>query len=437
MGLGSSLVHKWNLFASRKTSTYSHWDVNTSYTRPDRFALSYSTDRTIVSSIYNRISVDGAAVSMHHARLDENGNFSEVIKSKLDERLNLNANKDQTGREFIRDTIFSLCDEGVVAIVPTHTDTDPDLTQAFTIDSMRVCKIIEWHPDSIVCKIYNEDTGDYSEQIVPKHMAAIIENPFYEIMNCPNSSLQRLISKLNILDKLDNESVSGRLDLVIKLPYSIRNDLKREQAVQRRKDIEMQLVGSKYGIAYIDSSEEVTQLNRPANNLLLEQIKELTATVYNQLGLSEAIMNGTAGEQEMINYYNATIEPFLSAIANALKWKFISPTARTQGQSIYFYRDPFRLIPADKLAELSDKLTRNEIMSPNEIRGVIGLKPSSDPKANELRNRNINQNSDADSQKVDENQNEVDKEKIKEPPRKEDLNVSNRRTKSQTLGKDS
>lgn len=419
MGLVSSLAHKWNLFASKKRPREAYWDVNTSYTRPDRFSLSYTTDRTIVSSIYNRISVDCAAVSIHHARLDENGNFSEVINSKLEERLNLNANGDQTGREFIRDVVFSLCDEGVVAIVPTHTDTDPDLTQSYTIDAMRVCKITEWRPTSIVCRVYNEDTGDYSEVLVPKKMAAIIENPFYEIMNCRNSSLQRLISKLNILDKLDNDSASGRLDLVITLPYAIHNEIRKNQAEERKKAIEMQLVGSKYGIAYIDSSEHVTQLNRPVNNLILEQIKDLTSTVYNQLGLSEAIMNGTAGEQEMINYYNATIEPFLSAISNAISWKFISNTARTQRQSIYFYRDPFRLIPADKLAELADKLTRNEIMSPNEMRGVIGLKPSKDPKADELRNRNINQSND-EIEPTTENQNKG----------KEGLNVSDRRTKS-------
>lgn len=397
MGLISSLQHGWNAFRQRDKTT--KWEVNTSYSRPDRGYLSYNVDRTIVSSIYNRLGIDASAVSIKHARLDQNGRFSSVIKSKLNDRLNYHANKDQTGRDMIKDLVISLCGEGAIAVVPTHTDTDPDLTESFTIDAMRVCKIVAWHPDSIDVKCYNENTGDTVEVNVQKDYCAIIENPFYETMNCPNSALQRLINKLNLLDKLDNDAGAGKLDIIIQLPYAIRNDLKREQAEQRRKDIEMQLVGSKYGIAYVDATEHITQLNRPAENTLVEQIKSLQAEVYGQLGLSESIMNGTATEQEMINYFNSTIEPFLSAIAQAFEWKFISQTARTQGQAIYFYRDPFKLIPSEKLAEIADKFTRNEILSPNEIRAIIGYRPSEDPKSDELRNRNLNQN-DADA-KVD------------------------------------
>lgn len=389
MGILASLQHAWDLFRSPRSKI--SWEVNSSYSRPDRATLSYTVDRTIVSSIYNRIAVDVSAVAIKHARLDENGRFLEVINSKLNDRLNYHANKDQTGRDFIKDVVISLCDEGCVAIVPTHTDTDPDLTQSFTIDSMRVGKIKEWRPDSVSVELYNEDKAERIEVLVPKDMAAIVENPFYEIMNCPNSSLQRLISKLNMLDKYDADSCSGKLDLIIQLPYAIRNDLRKEQAEQRRKAIEMQLVGSKYGIAYIDATEHITQLNRPAENNLVAQIENLTATVYNQVGLSENIMNGTAEEQELINYYNSTIEPFLAAICQAMEWKFISKTARSQGQAIYYYRDPFRMIPAEKVADIADKLTRNEILSPNELRGIIGYKPSKDPAADELRNRNINQ----------------------------------------------
>lgn len=389
MGILASIQHAWDLFKAPRSRT--SWEVNTSYSRPDRATLSYTVDRTIVSSIYNRIAVDVSAVAIKHARLDENGRFLEVINSQLNDRLNYHANKDQTGRDFIKDVVISLCDEGCVAIVPTHTDTDPDLTQSFKIDSMRVGKIKEWRPDSVAVELYNEERAERQEVLVPKDMAAIVENPFYEIMNCPNSSLQRLISKLNMLDKYDADSCSGKLDLIIQLPYAIRNDLRKEQAEQRRKAIEMQLVGSKYGIAYIDATEHITQLNRPAENNLVTQIENLTATVYNQVGLSENIMNGTAEEQELINYYNSTIEPFLAAICQAMEWKFISKTARTQGQAIYYYRDPFRMIPAEKVADIADKLTRNEILSPNELRGIIGYKPSKDPAADELRNRNINQ----------------------------------------------
>lgn len=392
MGILSSLQHAWDVFRSPRNNV--SWQVNTSYSRPDRIGLSYNVDRTIVSAIYNRIAVDVAAVSIKHVRLNENRQFQEVMDSKLNDRLNYYANKDQTGRDFIKDIVYSLCDSGCVAVVPTHTDTDLDITQAFQIDSMRVGKVIEWHPDSILVNLYNEEKGEKQDVLVPKKAVAIIENPFYEIMNCPNSSLQRLINKLNLLDKLDNDTVSGKLDLIIQLPYAIRNDLKQKQAEERRKAIEMQLVGSKYGIAYIDATEHITQLNRPAENNLVEQIKDLTNTVYSQIGLSESIMNGTASEQEMINYYNATIEPFLGAIATAFEWKFISRTARTQGQAIYYYRDPFKLIPSEKMAELADKLTRNEVLSPNEIRSIMGFKPNPDPKSDELRNRNLNQNTD-------------------------------------------
>lgn len=393
MGFLTKLQHAWSAF-NEKSSNVS-WEVNTSYSRPDRTKLPLNIDRTIVNSIYNRIAVDVSAIPIMHARMDENGRFSEVIDSELNKRLTRNANKDQSARDFIRDAVFSICSDGVVALIPTHTDTDPDKTKTYTINSLRTGKIEEWYPDAIKVNVYNEDSGKRESVIVSKDAAAIIENPFYEIMNCPNSSLQRLISKLNLLDKLDNDSGSGKLDLIIQLPYTVRSELKKKQAEERRKDIEMQLVGSKYGIAYIDATEHVTQLNRPAENNLVAQIKDLTATVYGQIGLSETIMNGTASEQEMINYHNSTIEPFVTAIANAIEWKFISKTAKTQGQAIYFYRDPFRLIPAEKIAEIADKFTRNEVLSPNEIRAIIGYRPSKDPKSDELRNRNLNQESNA------------------------------------------
>lgn len=393
MGIFNRLQHAWSAF-NEKSSNIS-WEVNTSYSRPDRTKLPLNIDRTIVNSIYNRIAVDVSAIPIMHARMDENGRFSEVINSKLNERLTHYANKDQTARDFIRDVVISVCSEGVVAIVPTHTDIDIDKPGVFTIDSMRTGKIEEWYPDAIKVNVYNEDTGQRESVIVRKDATAIIENPFYEIMNCPNSSLQRLISKLNLLDKLDNDAGSGKLDLIIQLPYTVRTELHKKQAEERRKAIEMQLVGSKYGIAYIDSTEHVTQLNRPAENNLVSQIKDLTATVYGQIGLSESIMNGTASEQELINYHNSTIEPFVSAIADAIEWKFISKTGKTQGQAIYFYRDPFRLIPAEKIAEIADKFTRNEVLSPNEIRAIIGYRPSTDPKSDELRNRNLNQESNA------------------------------------------
>lgn len=403
MGIISVLQHGWNAFTKRSSSNVY---VHSSSSRPDRSSLRYNVDRTIVSAIYNRIAVDASGIAIRHVRLDENGRFSEVINSKLNDRLTHNANKDQTGRDLIKDAVISLCDEGCIALVPTHTDTDPDLTGSFTIDALRVGKILEWYPNSVCVEVYNENRGQKEQIIVDKSYTAIVENPFYEIMNCPNSTLQRLIQKLNLLDKMDNEAGAGKLDIIIQLPYAIRNSLKREQAEQRRKDIEMQLVGSKYGIAYIDATEHITQLNRPAENTLLEQVQELTNTVYNQIGLSQAIMNQTAGEQEQINYFNSTIEPFLSAIASAIEWKFISKTARTQGQAIYYYRDPFKLVPSEKLAEVADKFTRNEILSPNEIRAIIGYKPSSDPKSDELRNRNLNQNNsdvnDAEDKKIKE-----------------------------------
>lgn len=396
MGFADRLQHAWDAFVNPRTRT--SWEVNSSFSRPDRVGLSYNVDRTIVSSIYNRIAVDCAAVSIKHARIDENERFLGAIDSKLNDRLNRMANKDQTGREFIKDCIISLCDEGAIAIVPDHMDTDPDKTLSFGIDSWRTGKIEEWYPDAVAVKVYNDRVGEKQTIVLPKNVVAIVENPFYEVMNCPNSSLQRLVSKLNLLDKMDNDAGSGKLDIIIQLPYTVRNELRREQAEKRRKDIEMQLVGSKYGIAYIDATEHITQLNRPAENNLLAQIQELTNTVYSQLGLSEEIFNGTANEQTMINYYNSTIEPFLGAIANAIKLKFITKTAQTQGQTIYYYRDPFRLIPAEKVAEIADKLTRNEVLSPNEIRAIIGYKPSPQPESDELRNRNLNQNTNGKNQ---------------------------------------
>lgn len=382
----------WNAFLNNKDPTENEHgafaEVGYSY-RPDRVRMTYGNERSIVMAIYNRIAVDVAAIPLHHVRVDENGRFKECMNSGLERCLSLNANVDQTGRDFIYDAVVSMLDEGCIGIVPVDTTFNP-YKGSYEIDSLRVAKILEWYPSTIKIRAYNEQTGRKEDIVLPKGMVAIVENPFYQTMNEPLATLKRLIRKLNLLDFVDEQTSSGKLDLIIQLPYVVKTETKRKEAEKRRKDIEMQLAGTKYGIAYTDGTERITQLNRPAENNLLNQVKYLTEMLYSQLGITDEIMNGTADENTMLNYYNRTIEPIISAIAMAMKWKFLTSTARTQGQSIEFYRDPFRLVPINNIADIADKFTRNEILSSNEIRTIIGMRPSGDPKADELRNKNLN-----------------------------------------------
>ena len=388
------LQNAWNAF--RKPRDPTTQDYGRSYTyRPDRYRIRSGNERSIVTNVFNRIAVDCAAVTMEHVKLDQNGRYKDVMKSRLNNCLTLSANLDQTGRAFIQDAVHSMFDEGVVALIPVVTvNGNPWVTGSYDVETLRTGKIVEWFPHHIRVRVYNEDTGQQQDLIWPKEAAAIVENPFYSVMNEPNSTLQRLIRKLNLLDYVDEQSSSGKLDLIIQLPYVIKSTARRQQAEMRRKDIEMQLAGSKYGIAYTDGTEKVTQLNRSIENNIWTEVKDLTTMLYSQLGITETILNGTADEQTMINYYNNTIEPVLSAFALEMQRKFLTPTARTQGQAIRFYRDAFKLIPIKDLAELADKFTRNEIASSNEIRSVIGWKPSDDPKADMLVNANLNQSPD-------------------------------------------
>lgn len=385
----------WNVFLGRapnKTlpSPSSYIYGGYSY-RPDRNRLTFGNERSIVSSIYNRIAIDVSEIIICHVRVDENGQFKETISSSLNNCLVLDPNLDQTGKSFVRDLVLSMFDEGCIAVVPVDTKGDPYKSSSYDILSMRVGKIVEWFPRQVKVEIYNENTGKKEKVLLDKKTVAIIENPLYSVVNEPNSILKRLIRKLNLLDAIDEQSSSGKLDLIIQLPYTIRSQARKEQAEKRRADIEQQLAGSKYGIAYADATEHITQLNRPVENNLMNQIQYLTSMLYGQLGLTEEIFNGTANEQTLLNYYNTTVEPILSAITDEFKRKFLTPTARTQGQSIMFFRDPFKLVPINNIAEIADKFTRNEILTSNEIRGIIGFKPSSDPKADELINSNLNQ----------------------------------------------
>lgn len=395
INVGSRLKRAWNAFLNRdppiRSSSYYYGGY--SY-RPYYQRLGGATDRTVVSAIYNRIAVDASSITIQHVRLDENGRFNETIDSGLNSCLNLSANIDQTGRSFVEDIVLTMLDEGVVAVVPVDTDADPKLTDSYEIITMRVGKITEWFPDSVRVKLYNDRNGEKEEIMVLKKNAAIIENPFYSVMNEPNGTMRRLIQKLNLLDSVDEQSSSGKLDLIIQLPYVIKNEARRAQAEERRRQIEDQLSGSKYGIAYTDGTEKITQLNRSLENNLLKQIEYLTALAYSQLGITQEIMNGTADEAAMTNYYSRMIEPIVSAIVDEFKRKFLTKTARSQRQSITFYRDPFKLVPIGTVAEMADKFTRNEIMSSNEFRQVIGLKPSKDPRADELRNKNLNESAD-------------------------------------------
>lgn len=387
---GARLKHAWNTFLNKDPTNY-YRDVGVSYSyRPDRPRLTRGNERSIVTSVYNRIALDTSSINIQHVRLDENNRFLSTIESGLNSCLSLEANIDQTGRSFIQDVVMSMLDEGSVAIVPVDTSFDPKITTSYDINSMRTGKILEWHPRHVKVRVYNEATGMKEDILVPKNTVAIIENPLYAVINEPNSTMQRLIRKLNLLDAVDEQSSSGKLDLIIQLPYVIKTEARRQQAENRRKDIETQLAGTKYGIAYTDGTERITQLNRPVENTLMAQIEYLTSMLYSQLGITQSILDGTADDKTMLNYYNRTIEPILSAIVDEMKRKFLTKTARTQLQSIMFFRDPFKLVPVSDLSEIADKFTRNEIMSSNEIRQIIGMKPSENPKADELRNKNLN-----------------------------------------------
>ena len=381
----------WNVFLNRDPTTdFTYYGISSSY-RPDRARLTRGNERSIVTSVYNRIAMDAAAVDIYHVRLDDNGRYLETIDSGLNNCLSVEANIDQTGRAFRQDIVLSMLDEGCIAIVPVDTSTNPDKTGSYNIETMRVGKIVQWYPGAVRVSVYNERTGQKEEITVPKNTVSIVENPLFAIMNEPNSTLQRLIRKLSLLDAIDEESSSGKLDLIIQLPYIIKTEARRKQAEERRSLIESQLKGSKYGIAYTDGTEHITQLNRPVENNLMKQIEYLTSMLYSQLGLTQEVMNGSANEQTMLNYYNRTIEPILSAIVDEMKRKFLTKTARSQSQSILFFRDPFKLVPVSDLAEIADKMTRNEIMTSNEIRQIIGMKPSEDPNADQLRNKNLSQ----------------------------------------------
>lgn len=402
--IGERLKHAWDAFRNKDPTTEFR-NIGTSYgIRPDRPRFSRGNERSIVTSVYNRIALDVAAINIKHVRLDSNGRFQNEINSGLNFCLNLEANTDQTGRAFIQDVVMSLLDEGCVALVPTVTSENPKFSNSYDIYSMRTGKILDWYPKHVRVRVYNDNTGNKEEILLPKRMVGIIENPLYSIVNEPNSTLQRLLRKLVLMDAVDEQTGSGKLDLIIQLPYAIKTEARKIQASERRKDIEEQLAGSKYGIAYTDATEHITQLNRPLENNLMKQIEYLTSMLYSQLGITQSILDGTADEKTMLNYYNRSIEPIVSAIADEIKRKFLTKTARSQGQSIVCFRDPFKLVPVNDIAEIADKFTRNEIMTSNEIRQVIGMKPSDDPKADQLVNSNIAQP--ANEEGGEENQNE-------------------------------
>lgn len=399
MALFDMLKHAWNAIRN-KDPTIDYGIIGPSFSyRPDRIRFSGANERSIITAIFNRIAMDASLIDIMHAKLDEDGRYLESIDSGLNTCLTIEANIDQTHRAFIQDVVLSMMDEGVVAIVPTDIDDLPDRANdldnfdGFDILNLRTGKVVEWMPKHVRIRLYNEETGYQEEIIMPKNMVAIIENPFYSIVNERNGTIQRLVRKMNLMDAIDEQASSGKLNLIIQLPYQIRSDARKAQAEERRKDIENQLVGSKYGIAYADSTEKITQLNRPIDNNLMAQVEYLTALAYSQLGLTQEIMNGTADEKTMLNYYSRTIEPIISAIVDEMKRKFLTKNDRKRRESIVFFRDPFKLVPVNDLAEISDKLTRNEIVTSNEIRQKIGMKPSDDPSANVLRNKNLNPSS--------------------------------------------
>lgn len=392
MALLDRFQNAWNAFRNKDPSNGSYFSYGESSSiRPDRPRLIRGSERSIINSIINRISIDASSVGIKHVRLDENQCYTEDVNSGLNNCLTLEANLDQTSRAFFQDVVTSMLDEGCVAVIPVDTSIDPRNTDSYNILSLRTGKILEWYPKHVRVQVYNERTGRKEEIVVEKRTTAIIENPMYSVMNEYNSTMQRLIRKLALLDITDESTVSGKMDLIIQLPYTIKTETRKAQAESRKKDIEMQLATSKYGIAYIDSTEKITQLNRSVENNLMKHVEYLTSMLYSQLGLTAEVMNGTADEQTMLNYNNRTIEPILSAIVDEFKRKFLTKTARTQSQSIEFFRDPFRLVPVNNIAEIADKFTRNEIMTSNEIRQIVGMKPSKDPKADELRNKNLSQ----------------------------------------------
>lgn len=416
--IGSKFKRAWNIFMNRDPTSYqaaSYFGSSYGY-RPDRIRMTRGHERSIVTAICNRIALDVSAISLVHARVDENGHFLEYIDDTLHQCLTVEANLDQTGRALRQDIVMSMLDEGCVAVVPVEADFDPDENSSYKIYSLRTGKILEWMPQHVRVRLYDERTGRFEEVVVAKKYTAIMENPLFAVMNEPNSTMQRLIRKLNILDAIDEQSGSGKLDLIIQLPYVIKSKARKEQAEQRRRDIEQQLSGSKYGIAYTDGTEHITQLNRGVENNLMSQIEYLTKMLYSQLGITESVMDGTANEETMLNYHNRTVEPILSAIADEMTRTFLTKTARTQKQAISFFRDPFRISPVSQIAEIADKFTRNEIMTKNEFRSIIGMRPSDDPRADELRNSNINQ-SEADQALLDskvKNQNGDSEQKSKE-----------------------
>lgn len=391
LSIGERIKHAWNVLRN-KDPTAEFRNIGTSYAfRPDRPRFSRGNERSIVTSVYNRIALDVSAMDIRHVKTDDNGRYLKDINSGLNNCLTLEANRDQTGRAFVQDIVMSLLDEGCVALVPIDTTDDPNFTSSYDILTMRTGKILDWYPAHVKVRVYNDRTGEKEDVVVPKRIVGIVENPLYAVVNEPNSTLQRLLRKLVLMDAVDEQTGSGKLDLIIQLPYAIKTTARKEQANERRKDIEEQLAGSKYGIAYTDATEHITQLNRPLENNLMKQIEYLTSMLYSQLGITQSILDGTADEKTILNYYTRTIQPILSAITDEIKRKFLTKTARSQGQSIMSFRDPFKLVPVNDIAEIADKFTRNEIMTSNEIRQVVGMKPSDDPKADQLVNSNISQ----------------------------------------------
>ena len=416
MGIRDRLQHAWNAFVYNDNTYVDPQNLGGLSTyKPDRVHFSRGVERSIVTSVYNRLALDVSSIAIKHVRLDENGRFKEEVDSGLQNCLNVEANIDQTGRAFLQDVVMSMLDEGCVAIVPVDTTIDPAKSGSYEINTMRTGKILEWYPAHVRVRVYNDKRGIHEEIVLPKSAVAIIENPLYAVINEPNSTMQRLIRKLNLLDVVDEQTSSGKLDLIIQLPYVIKSEARRKQAEERRKDIEMQLSGSKYGIAYTDGTERITQLNRPAENNLMKQVEYLTSMLYSQLGLTQSIMDGSADDKTMLNYYNRTVEPILAAITDEIKRKFLTKTARSQKQTIMYFRDPFKLTPVLDLAEIADKFTRNEIMTSNEIRQIVGMKPADDPSADELRNKNLNQSNEAiDNKKAIPSPEEIQNEKTKE-----------------------
>ena len=381
----------WNAFLNREPTVGYQDTVYGYYNKPDRIRYSRGNERTIITSIFNRIALDVAAIEINHVKLDKDNRYSETLDSSLNNCFTLDANVNQTGRALFQDAVASMLDEGCVAIVPVETDTDPTITGGYSIESLQVGKVVQWYANDVKIRLYNNAKQEYQEVTLPKSIVAIVENPFYAVMNEHNSTLQRLVRKLSLLDAIDEQSGSGKLDLIVQLPYTIKTEARRQQAETRRKDIEAQLSGSKYGIAYTDGTERITQLNRPLENNLMKQIEFLTSMLYSQLNITQNILDGSADEGTMLNYYSRTVEPIVSAFVDEMKRKFLTKTARTQKQSIMFFRNPFKLVPVNQIAEIADKFTRNEIMTSNEIRQVIGMKPSNDPKADQLINSNISQ----------------------------------------------